>query len=137
MKLQNLRCLRQLKSRLKRAPRYRIPRDGRWSVLIASRGGVYAIWKASRPVYVGETCHLDHRFGDLARYRRHGFRHRIAASLGVSRKEVVEDLKPYRISFIADFLGRKELEEFLTVRWLGKTPGRLGFCDDIEQIRNA
>jgi hypothetical protein len=137
MKPENLTRLKQLEARLKRARRFPIPRDGQWPAVLPSHGGVYAIWKASRPVYVGETCHLDHRFGDLARYRRHGFRHRLAASLGISREEVARDLERYRISYITDFLGRKELEEFLTVRWLGKTPGRLGFCDDIEQMRNA
>ncbi|SRR6266498_2990607 len=132
MKPDILKKLIRLEDSLRKAVRYPIPSDGQWAVLPPARGGVYAIWKGAKAVYVGETCHLDHRLGDIARFRRHAFWHRL-----ISPKAAAEDLQRYRVSFIAGFLGRKELEEFLTVRWLGKVPGRLSYCDDIEQIRNA
>lgn len=122
-----------------------ITADGRWVDGLPARGGVYVIWQRDKSedqeskvaVYVGETCHLKHRLSDLV-HGKHRFRRKLAANLGIEPARLGEALaRHYCLSFVTDILGRKELEEFLTVRWLKKTPGRLRCCDNFDQIRNA
>ena len=138
MKPEILARLLEYEHALRAAPRTTIPVDGIWAVQLPARGGVYAIWRGDEHVYVGETCHLKHRLGDLACSGHHGFRRRLAAMLGIEPDRVGDELaRHYRLSYLTDILGRKELEEFLTVRWLKKIPGRLGCCDNINEIRNA
>lgn len=106
--------------------------DAKWEEMPPAHGGVYAIWNGIKCVYVGETCNLKDRFSDIA-HCKHGFiKNRLA--LGITLEEII---KEHTISFVTDFIGRKELEEFLTVKWLGTIPGRLGCCDDIDEICEA
>ncbi|MDO8684538.1 MAG: hypothetical protein Q7N50_13805 [Armatimonadota bacterium] len=111
--------------------------DTRWHDELPKAGGVYAIWeKQTREavaVYVGETCCLEHRFADLDHTRNHPFLGKAAEYLELSRGD--EHLKPqisqsYCISYLELDFGRKELEEYLVLRWkpkFNKTPGRLKF----------
>jgi hypothetical protein len=132
------KSLLELEHLLRDAPRAAFPVDGKWTERLPARGGVYAIWRGMDPVYVGESCHLKHRLGDLTRAGTHGFRRKVAATIGIEPDRVVDELaRNYCLSFVTDILGRKELEEFLTVRWLKKIPGRLGCCDNINEIQNA
>jgi hypothetical protein len=134
-----LERLLELEQKLKGAPRIPIPIDGGWAIKIPARGGVYAIWRGDDPVYVGETCHLKHRFGDLVRSKHHGFRRLVATTLGIKLDCVADELAHhYQISFLTDFIGRKELEEFLVVRWLPEWKrGRIRYCDNFNDMLTA
>lgn len=124
MKKSALRKLRKLESQVRKAHRSSLhPRSG-WNDDVPSLGGVYVIWeKKSRkkPIYVGETCHLKLRFGDLRRNVNHSFRKRIAKRLKLEHLSDTEFSKrlsrKYSISFVTVEFGRKELEEYLLLRW--------------------
>lgn len=132
MKREILTQLFRLAHELKSKKRMAFPLDGAWEDLPPAQSGVYAIWCDDKCVYVGETCHLRHRLSDIVHGKHRFIRSRL--TLGMTINEILEN---HRISFVTDFIGRKELEEFLTVKWLGAIPGRLGCCDDIDDIRNA
>jgi len=109
--------------KLRKASRRTLLGSVDWKMDVPSLGGVYAIWSKSsgEPVYVGETCHLSHRFSDLTRTVNHTFRRKMARQYRMVRstdamlsKRLSKDFK---ISFLVIDFGRKELEEFLILNW--------------------
>ncbi|MGD9631845.1 MAG: hypothetical protein AB7G28_08275 [Pirellulales bacterium] len=126
----NLDRLLELERELWDAQRYSISVDGVLEVELAALGGVYAIWCGEVPKYVGETTHLKHRLSDIV-HGKHGFRQKpVSVDMAVFARD-------YRLSFLADILGRSELEEFLFIKWFGLVPGRLNCRSDYEQMVNA
>jgi hypothetical protein len=86
-------------------------------------GGVYVLWdtKFRAPAYVGETCHLNIRIHELVKLPRHVFRGKLATTLKFDPKDAVAIFLAlsggYTVSYQMIDRGRKELEEFLIVRW--------------------
>jgi RsmE family RNA methyltransferase len=53
-----------------------------WRVDVPLEAGVYVIWdRKDIPRYVGESCNLLHRFGDLERSVNHTFRRKVKVHL--------------------------------------------------------
>jgi hypothetical protein len=123
MRTATLKKLATLEQALCDAPRRVLLGSPHWKDDVPGLGGVYAIWskKDSRPVYVGETCHLNHRCIDLGKTVNHTFRRKMAIAYEMrecSDEELTTKLsKDFLYSFIPVELGRKELEEYLTVKW--------------------
>lgn len=96
--------------------------DGpKWASDVPQDAGVYVLWKGSSPIYVGETSSLRSRMRDLTRVENHTFarltckQYSIASSDKVGLVAVLS--KTYTLSFILVPFGRKEVEEFLILRW--------------------
>jgi len=127
--------LAQLEHELTQAERMVLLADPNWHSSVPEAGGVYAIWDrgTSTMVYVGETCNLQHRFGDFGRIANHTFRRKVATILRLGTKDEVrlsEHIsQKYEITFLPLDFGRKELEEYLLLRWettvMNKPPVRL------------
>jgi hypothetical protein len=118
-----LNKLQQLEIELKKVHRISLKPHPGWNNDVPRHGGVYVIWekKSKKPVYIGETCHLKHRFSDLRHSVNHTFRRQIAKRLKLeylSDSTLSERLsKIYSISYLTINFGRKELEEYLILRW--------------------
>lgn len=123
MKSSTLKQLARLKLCLMMAPRRALLKNDTWKDDVPAKGGVYAIWRTHGrlPVYVGETCHLNHRFGDLRRNDNHTFRKKgvkLVKSRAKKDQAVSKILSEnFKISFIEVELGRIELEEYLILFW--------------------
>lgn len=125
MKKTTRRVLEQLAKKLQSGRRHPLLDRVTWREDVPSVGGVYVIWnkKGRKAAYVGETCHLNHRFGDLERTVNHTFRGKVAAILKVAPGN--ESLlskkisRRFSISYLPLEFGRKELEEYLVLKWAG------------------
>jgi len=132
--------LTSLAEKLKNQKRQTLLGGNDWNDNVPPRGGVYVIWSKPpykppyKPIYVGETCHLKHRFSDFG--KKHSFRRKMAKKLGLinaSEETLTKELsKQFSISFLEVDLGRKELEEYLIILWertektiINKPPKRL------------
>ncbi len=119
------RQLERLGSKVTSLPRRAFLDHSTWRDDVPSIAGVYVIWdgKSGQPVYVGETCQLKARFGDLSRTVNHTFRRRVAGLLQVDPSDdarlSLEISRRYSLSFLPLDYGRKELEEFLILKWSG------------------
>jgi hypothetical protein len=129
---------------LKQAPKLPILSSHSWREAVPKQGGVYVIWEnfSKKPVYIGETCHLNHRFIDLGMWPRHTFRRKASEKHGLkgkTEKELSEELsKLYSVSYLPILLGRKEVEEFLNLKWrddfgglMNDLPGRLQLGENL------
>ena len=125
--------LRSLERQLMAAPRRVLLGTPSWKDDVPSVGGVYAIWsQKGKPQHVGETCHLKHRCKDLERTVNHTFREKMAVYYGMQRcsdDDLSKKLsKEFFYSFLPVDFGRKELEEYLVVKWkssiINKPPKR-------------
>lgn len=130
-----LEKLLEIEQRMIKAPRRSVLGGEDWAENIPELGGVYVIWDSSTgdPVYVGETCHLNHRLGDLKQKTRHTFRRKIAKILNLEDLSNLDLSKKiserYELSYLRIPFGRKEVEEFIVLRWsetlINKPQGRL------------
>jgi len=117
-----------------------------WCDNVPNVGGVYVIWskKNMKAIYVGETCHLKHRFGDLGRAANHTFRRKVAAILRAAPgNEALLSKKisrRYSISYLPLDFGRKELEEYLVLKWtsakFNKRAKRLRLSEQYKNIES-
>jgi len=143
MKKTTHQVLEQLAKKLQSARRYTLLDRVTWHNNVPSAGGVYVIWnkKDKKAAYVGETCHLNHRFGDLERTVNHTFRRKVAAIFKAAPgNEILLSRKISRrfsISYLPLEFGRKELEDYLVLKWtstiMNKPAKRLRLS---EQYRN-
>lgn len=96
-----------------------------WALTIPDAPGVYVLWELSSgaPIYVGETASLAGRAADFGRYVNHSARRKLAAKFNLDRSRELEISTTirdrYRLSFVELHFGRKELEEYLTLKWRG------------------
>ena len=96
-----------------------------WTESVPDVPGVYAVWSvtAKQPIYVGETSDLRARMRDLGRYANHTCRRKLSERLGVGPEDerVLSEAiaKEHAASLLPVEFGRRELEEYLRVRWKG------------------
>jgi hypothetical protein len=117
---------------LTQAPKQQPFSSKTWAESISLEPGVYVLWEkeTGRPAYVGETTCLRLRMRDLGRRVNHTCRRKLAKKLGLEHATEDELSKvvcsKYVLSAIEIDLGRKELEEYLSLRWarLLNSPGR-------------
>jgi len=103
-------------------------------------GGVYAVWRieaSSELIYIGETCHLQHRLEELSRLGRHAFFRSVAKSEALPLVAPARSTHPFWSSLFLSWLplelGRAELEEFIVATRVPKynsKPVRLRLRDD-------
>lgn len=123
------KTLLAFEAELLQAERY-TPLEG-WHLELPNKAAVYAIWEDNVPVYVGETSGLRNRMSGLSRPVNHTFARKVASQLEAKDiKQLREHLRStYQVSFILVEFGRKEVEEFLILRWkkslVNKPPKRL------------
>lgn len=97
-----------------------------WTLAVPEAPGVYVLWdvRAREPVYVGETACLRQRMIDFGRYRNHSARRKLAEQLRLAAGDEAgisaAIRERYVVSYLEVHLGRKELEEFLTLKWAGR-----------------
>ena len=111
-----------------------------WNKDVPRLGGVYTLWKASNPVYVGETCNLWDRIYEMAQRGRHGALSKLLSPADGQVRGVaitnVESVRSLEISWLPIELGRKEIEEYLIARWrrtvVNKEDGRFRRRDDAD-----
>ena len=102
------------------APRTKVKDLGRIRRDCPSIGGVYAIWNGmsgGRPIYVGETCHLNHRLRELSAMGRHAFFRTYIKANNISPVAPAKSSHPawsrLTLSCLPMEVGRAELEDFL------------------------
>ncbi len=92
-----------------------------WASGVPKESGVYVIWEADIPIYVGETSSLKLRMSDLARPVNHSFSKKVAEMLSIADKSYTELATAmaarYSLSYVEVAFGRKEIEEYLILRW--------------------
>jgi hypothetical protein len=95
-----------------------------WREGVPRNAGVYVIWrkdKPDEPVYVGESCNLYKRFGDLGRPANHTFASQMDKKHPWGDELKTKISQKFVISYIELDFGRKELEEYLVVfKWKRK-----------------
>lgn len=113
--------LRSYESAIIAAPRRVLAAPVDWKKDITRDAGVYVIWKGKFPVYVGETSALRSRMADLTVFEHHSFARRTRHLFGLAandRKGLISAYSNnYELSFCAIPFGRKEVEEYLILRW--------------------
>ncbi|WP_060514672.1 MULTISPECIES: GIY-YIG nuclease family protein [Pseudomonas] len=113
--------LRYYEAAIIAAPRRILAGDAGWKKDITRDAGVYVIWKGKSPVYVGETSALRARMRDLTNVKNHSFAKKTCALFGLctsDKKGLVSTYSSnYEVSFCAVPFGRKEVEEYLILRW--------------------
>jgi hypothetical protein len=127
MKKENLCELVSLESTLRSARRIPIVAAGTTGHEAPESSGVYAVWERStgKVIYVGESSNLRHRIGDFLKPKKH----RVWSILSGIPDALTVDAEKLEVSWITDFIGRRELEDFLNIRWLDKKPKRLPYAD--------
>jgi hypothetical protein len=113
--------LRYYEAAIIAAPRRVLAGDDDWKKDITRDAGVYVIWQEKIPIYVGETSALRARMGDLTVFEHHTFARRTCDLFGLGardRKGLISVYSSnYELSFCAVPFGRKEVEEYLILRW--------------------
>jgi hypothetical protein len=113
--------LRAYEAALSGAPRRVVGEGQKWASDVPQDAGVYVVWKDESPIYVGETSSLRSRMRDLTRFENHTFARLTCKqfSIATADKAGLVDIlsKTYTLSFILVPFGRKEVEEFLILRW--------------------
>lgn len=115
------------------APRRVLAGHVDWKKDITRDAGVYVIWKGQSPVYVGESSALRARMSDLTNFVNHTFAKKTCALFGLGASDRLALVNAYssnyELSFCAVPFGRKEVEEYLILRWrstlLNKVTARL------------
>ena len=112
--------LRTLERNIRSLPRIRLFVNG-WRVSVPKRGGIYVIWtlRTGKAIYVGETCNLNSRLGDLGRIANHTFRRKASKIHRTHQKKALDKVmfENYLLSFKTVPFGRKEVEEYLILKW--------------------
>jgi hypothetical protein len=148
MDLQTLQTLQEWEKEISDSShRQKLVLAADWADCIPALGGVYVIWDDTNgnAVYVGETCHLQHRLSDMARAGHHGFLKKIRTR---PEMQIVDELlfskalaEHFSLSYLVLSLGRIEFEEYLLFRWhatlLNKKPARFKYRQDIEDWRKV
>ena len=92
-----------------------------WSGAFAAEGGVYAVWEGRTPIYVGESSSVALRMGDIRRPVNHPFPKKVCAEHGLEPGDLTALAlfmsSRYTISSLPVLFGRRELEEYLVLRW--------------------
>lgn len=113
--------LRRYEAAIIAAPRRVLAGEGGWKEDITRDAGVYVIWEGETPIYVGETSALRARMGDLTAFDNHTFARRSCEQFGLGAKDkkglISAYSSNYKLSFCAIPFGRKEVEEYLILRW--------------------
>lgn len=113
--------LEKYEAALRAAPRVRPLSSKGWASHIPKESGVYVVWEHDIPYYVGETSSLRLRMSDLSRPVNHTFSKKVAKALGLSENEyarlATEISARYELSCVPVSFGRKEVEEYLILRW--------------------
>lgn len=113
--------LEKYEEAIKNAPRVTPLSFIGWANHIPKEAGIYVIWKAETPFYVGETSSLRLRMSDLARPINHSFTKKIARLHKISEAAYADLAREisthYQLSHIKVELGRAEIEEYLILRW--------------------
>lgn len=113
--------LEKYEATLRLAPRVRPLSSDVWASHIPKESGVYVVWENDVPYYVGETSCLRLRMSDLARPVNHTFSKKVAKTLGIADNEYAklasEFSARYELSCVPVAFGRKEVEEYLILRW--------------------
>ncbi|KAB0528556.1 hypothetical protein ACFFQ5_22065 [Pseudomonas brassicacearum] len=113
--------LRDYEIALCAAARRVVAEGQKWASDVPQDAGVYVLWKDASPVYVGETSSLRSRMRDLTRVENHTFARITCEQFSIALADKVGLLgvlsKTYTLSFILVPFGRKEVEEFLILRW--------------------
>jgi len=119
--LNTQKLLRHYEAAIIAAPRRVLAGDTSWKKDITRDAGVYVIWKGKTPVYVGESSALRARMRDLTNFKNHSFAKKTCALFGLcasDKKGLVSTYSSnYELSFCAIPFGRKEVEEYLILRW--------------------
>jgi len=113
--------LRDYEAALHAAPRRIVAEGQKWASDVPQDAGVYVLWRDASPIYVGESSSLRSRMRDLTRVENHTFARLTCKqfSIGVGDQSGLISVlsKTYMLSFILVPFGRKEVEEFLILRW--------------------
>ncbi|AGZ38071.1 hypothetical protein CMV24_18920 [Pseudomonas plecoglossicida] len=113
--------LRHYEATMISAPRRVLAGHVDWKKDITRDAGVYVIWKGQSPVYVGESSALRARMSDLTNFKNHSFAKKTCALFGLcasDKKGLISTYSSnYELSFCAIPFGRKEVEEYLILRW--------------------
>lgn len=113
--------LRDYEAALIAAPRRVVAEGQKWASDLPQDAGVYVLWKGSSPIYVGETSSLRSRMRDLTRIENHTFARLTCKQFSIAFSDKVALVsvlsRTYTLSFILVRFGRKEVEEFLILRW--------------------
>lgn len=103
------------------APRVKPLSSNGWASRIPRESGVYVVWQNNVPYYVGETSSLRLRMSDLARPVNHTFSKKVAKALDIPENEYTRLASAisarYELSCVPVAFGRKEVEEYLILRW--------------------
>ena len=101
---------------------------------IESVGGVYAIWEGKKIRYFGETCHLNHRLGEILIIGRH---HSLNLLMGEKAQGMTGRERSawlcksiYRVSWMVVNIGRAEFEEYMVLKYARTLKNHQGgrFC---------
>ncbi|RII75626.1 hypothetical protein D0894_21620 [Pseudomonas monteilii] len=114
-------ALKEYEAALQSALRVAPLSSSNWASQVPREAGVYVIWQAQTPVYVGESSSLRLRMADMARPINHTFTRKIAQKYGIPETDYAELARTisanYHLSHIQVELGRAEIEEYLILRW--------------------
>ncbi len=106
---------------VEQAPRRVVADTAKWAADVPQEAGVYVLWKEGAPVYVGETSGLRLRLRDLTNFENHSFAKNAAREFTIATDDLVmlrQVLSQnYELSFVVVPFGRKEVEEYLILRW--------------------
>lgn len=138
--------LKYLERKLVGGKKNHIILDRVWTKEFPDTAGVYVFFEKNKLVYVGETKSLNKRMADMLNTRNHTLRTKIGA-FNFSKvpgyqkasskkcftpdieKRVADHLKnKMQIAYVPVSLGRKELEEYMTDKYLTKynSPSKRG-----------
>ncbi|WP_426158007.1 hypothetical protein [Pseudomonas sp. TSRC2-2] len=113
--------LRDYEAALYVAPRRIVAEGQKWASDVPQDAGVYVLWRDATPIYVGETSSLRSRMRDLTRVENHTFARLTCRQFSIDvgdQPGLISILsKTYMLSFVLVPFGRKEVEEFLILRW--------------------
>jgi hypothetical protein len=104
------------------AERCRLDATGKtWAASFPQEGGVYVVWEKAAPIYVGESSSLALRMSDIRRPVNHPFPKKVCAKHSLDPSELTALAlfmsSRYTLSYIPVLRGRRELEDYLVLRW--------------------
>jgi hypothetical protein len=134
-----------IERQLQQALRLRPLLTAEWAANLPGEAGVYVLWEANHPLYVGETSSLRLRMSDLGRAVNHTFSRKIAKQFALSNSEPVALASilstRYALSYLKVVFGRKEVEEYLILRWratlINKPTRRLLYSSQYQWVQPA
>jgi hypothetical protein len=132
-----------IERQLEQAPRLQPLLTADWAANLPGEAGVYVLWEANYPLYVGETSSLRLRMSDLGRAVNHTFSRKIAKQFALSNSNPVALASilstQYELCYVTVPFGRKEIEEYLILRWratlLNKPTRRLRYSSQYQWVK--